>query len=463
MNESEALQVLLLRVFEDPVAAPWSEADRDAMSREAERALGEAASPERLIATRAALAMTCLLDREPRLRAAHAAAARPAWLVPTVLLLAFGVGLAIDSLGSANRINLFAVPLLAMLAWNLVVYALLAGRALGGHGEAWRPPAPLHALVSRIAHIPRSSPPALSRFIAEWARASAPLQTLRLTAMLHAAAAVLAIGALASMYARGSFFEFRAGWDSTFFEAATLHRLVTWMLGPASLVSGITLPTAAEFATLRLSAGQGEVAARWIHLYALTIVGVIVLPRLLLAARAGWRARRIARAFPLPLQESYFQRLLTRQRGVPVAVQVLPYSYHLPPGRSAALRAVLAPDCAGEPDLRLADSVPLGGEDDPERWLGAARCAAGGLVVALFPLTATPERETHGAFVTALAARLPAGGKLLVLVDEASFRQRFGTDASGRLEQRREAWRGLMRQLGHEPRFADLSLPAPER
>ena len=463
MNESEARQVLLLRVFEDPVSPPWSTAERDAMSREAERELGEAASPQRLIAVRAALAMPRLLARDAPLRAAHAATGRPGWLLPAVLLIAFSVGLAIDSLGAAQRINLFAVPLLAMLAWNLVVYALLVTHALSGERKANLSPGPLRALAARFAGLPHSPPPAIARFIADWARASAPLQTLRLAAMLHGAAAVLAIGALVSMYARGSFFEFRAGWDSTFFDAQSLHRLVGWMLGPASWASGITLPDAAEFAALRFSAGPGEVAARWIHLYAVTIVGVVVLPRLLLATWAGWAASRRASEFPLPLHEAYFQRLLTSQRAVPVAVQVLPYSYRLAPDRAAALRTVLAAECGGEPVVHLAEGVPLGGEADPERWLDAARGAANGLLVALFPLTATPERETHGAFVAALAARLPAGARLIVLVDEAGFRQRFGSNDAGRAEQRRDAWRSLLRPLGHEPRFADLASPEEAR
>src|SRR5690606_5449517 len=67
-------------------------------------------------------------------------------------------------------------------------------------------------------------------------------------------------------------------------------------------------------------------------------------------------------------------------------------------------------------------------------------------VLALLSATATPEAETHGAFVDALAAALPAGAPLLALVDESAFVARFGDDplAAGRREQRRLAWSRML-------------------
>lgn len=456
MIEAEARQVVLLRAFEDPLAAPWAPADRDAASDEAARELGEGAPAERLVAQRAAWAVTRLTQRLPAVASALAATTAPAWLVPAVLLAAFAIGLAIDCVGNARHIDILPPHLLAMLAWNVAVYALLVVHALWSGSTAWLPLTWLRSLANRLAGMTRSPPPALARFLADWLHASQALQATRLAATLHAAAAVLAVGAIVSMYARGSFFEFRAGWESTFFEAATMHALVTGLLGPASRISGIALPDEAGFAALNFATGGGENAAHWIHLFAVTIVAVIVLPRLVLAAWSAWRARTMRRDFSLPLNEPYFQRLLPRPRGTPIVVPVLPYNYRVPPERAAALRAVLTPECAGEPQVHLHDSVPLGGEDEPAHWFPALAGEAAGLWVALFALTATPERETHGAFVQALAAHLPAGVRLLILIDEAEFRQRFG---SPRLEQRCDAWRGLMQALGHEPRFVDLTAP----
>ena len=97
---------------------------------------------------------------------------------------------------------------------------------------------------------------------------------------------------------------------------------------------------------------------------------------------------------------------------------------------------------------------------------GEARCAAEArslrhgrtVVVAMFPLTATPERETHGRFVEALAEA--AERAPVVLVDESAFRQRFGD--SPRLAERRNAWRSLFAPMGIAAVFADLALPQAE-
>jgi hypothetical protein len=76
----------------------------------------------------------------------------------------------------------------------------------------------------------------------------------------------------------------------------------------------------------------------------------------------------------------------------------------------------------------------------------------------VFPLTATPEREHHGAFLRALDAQ--AGReRVLALVDESGFRQRFGAEAQARLVQRRAAWEAVLSAEGHEPVFADLAAP----
>lgn len=461
MTEAEARQVVLLRAFEDPLTAPWTEADREGASREAARELGETAPAERLIARRAAWSVTRLARRLPAAASALAATTAPAWLLPAVLLIAFAIGLAIDAIGNARHINILPPHLLAMLLWNVAVYGLLAVHALWSGSTAWLPLAWLRSLASRVAGMTRSPPPALARFLADWLHASQVLQATRLAATLHVAAAVLAVGAIVSMYARGSFFALLAGWESTFFDAGTMHALVTGLLGPASRISGIALPDEAGFAALNFAHGGGEIAARWIHLFAVTIVAVIVLPRLVLAAWSAWRARTMRRDFALPLNEPYFQHLLPRSRDAAAVVSVLPFSYRVASESAVALRVVLAPESASELHIRLHASVALGGEDEPEGWYPALSGDAASLWVALFALTATPERETHGAFLQALAAHLPAGVRLLVLIDEAGFRERF--DAS-RLAQRRDAWRGLMQALGHEPRFVDLMAPvaAPE-
>jgi hypothetical protein len=100
----------------------------------------------------------------------------------------------------------------------------------------------------------------------------------------------------------------------------------------------------------------------------------------------------------------------------------------------------------------------MGAEDDLPGHLPAQLPAT---VVALFALTATPERETHGAFLRALASRVGPPDGLAVMVDESGFRQRLaGAMLAERLAQRRAAWQALVASQGLSARFVDLSPPA---
>jgi rubrerythrin len=97
-------------------------------------------------------------------------------------------------------------------------------------------------------------------------------------------------------------------------------------------------------------------------------------------------------------------------------------------------------------------TLPLGAEDDlPRHVLDESEPD----VAALFAATATPERETHGAFVRALQERLGSRAVISVLVDESGLRERAGSapDAELRITQRRAAWQRMLH---------DLSLPAPK-
>jgi hypothetical protein len=85
--------------------------------------------------------------------------------------------------------------------------------------------------------------------------------------------------------------------------------------------------------------------------------------------------------------------------------------------------------------LTAASATPYGSEE-----LAAALAPPAGttLRVALVDLAATPEDDTHGAFVAALRSAAPAV-PLLLLADETAFRARFAA-LPARLAERRAAW-----------------------
>jgi len=287
---------------------------------------------------------------------------------------------------------------------------------------------------------------------------SAPLNSARAALLLHAAAAALALGVVAGLYLRGLVLDYRAGWQSTFLGPAQVHAVLDLGLAPARALTGQPLPDVDAITALRVSAGspaQG-LAAPWLHLYAATLALFVIGPRLLLAIAAAWRVRWRSRHWPLPWHEPYFQALLRQAAGRAPRAWALPHAAPVSASAALSLQALLA--AAGGPDLqlRVADPVGLGQEDD------AARCtppADTTLVLVLVDLASTPEAEAQGRLLATLAAAAPTCQRLL-LVDEAAFVTRFGA-LPQRLQDRRQAWQHLADTQGVGLLLTDLSQPAP--
>lgn len=480
MNASEARQLLLIRALEaDPAGAPaWTAADAAWASAEASRLEGERADPDRWLARRASVAVGRLAQRQPDLAAWAAAGPAVPKLALVLIAVALGVGLTSNAIGPTQRINLLAPPLLGVILWNLAVYAGLLVQAL--RRRAGRSAAVGPGLLQRAGdkvsawagqHPSLKANPALQTFVSDWLQASRGLQTARFAAVLHFAAFMLAAGALAGLYVHGMLLEFRAGWDSTFLGAEAVSRWLSLVLGPAAAVSGVPLPTAGELEALRFSRGPGENAARWIHLYAITTVAVVLLPRLGLAVASAWQARRLTRQFPVAMDDPQVRRLLQQlaheRRETALTVVVLPYSYRLAASCEARLADWLADTLGPGLDWRLLPVVPQGDEDRLDHhWpRGSGDADTPDVVVTLFALTATPERDTHGRFLRAVQARcagMPRPPRCLVVLDESGFRQRLAAaDLEARLAQRHAAWQALLDEAGLTAQVADLGAPWP--
>jgi hypothetical protein len=359
-----------------------------------------------------------------------------------------------------------------MLAWNAAVYALLLAGALRRaffRGGAPARPNPAARLLERWAQpgerVSGAQPAlaaALGRFARDWVRFSSRLTYARASRTLHVAAAALAAGVLLGMYLRALGIEYRAGWESTFVGAETLHRLLALALGPASALTGIALPGPEQLQALRWSAGPGENAARWIHLHATTAALFIIGPRLALAAWHAVRALRLGRRFPVPGREDfYIRRLLRNAEGQGSLVRIVPYAFHPPLATTRKLERLLA-DLLGD-KARIVFDPPVGyGEED--EWLAAAgpEREEADQWVALFNLASTPEAENHGAFAAGLAAG-SGGAGLAVLLDESAYRARLAGQggAEGRLAARRSAWAAMLGAAGLAPLSLDLEEGEP--
>jgi hypothetical protein len=464
MNEADARNVILLRAFETstPRTDAWNDDDRAWASRAAAEVVGSGADAEQFLARRAALAVERLDGRDRNVqRTLRAMNWRP-WVGWVIVAVAFALGLAMDAIGPAQRVNILAFPLLALIAWNLVVYLLLIGSSVVSITASDNVgPGPLRRGVARlalgIAHaLPANASTPLLPFTHDWTKRSSPLLLARAARVLHWAAFAFALGAIVSLYLRGLVLEYRAGWESTFLDAESVRHLLSYVLAPASAITGIAVPDAGHIDAIQFSKGPGEHAGPWLHLFSAVIALFVLLPRALLALISQWREKRLIKRFPLTIDDAYFQGFLRAHRGERARIRVIPYSYHLSPQSTLGFNRVVTRVFGSGADVSVAPAVAFGGEDAlPSDLVPADRPA---LVAVVFSLTATPEAEHHNVFVNAIAQRAGMATPVAVIVDESGFRERFAGQP-GRQEERRNAWRRLLETTGREPVFVDLVTP----
>jgi hypothetical protein len=473
MNEAAAREVVLVQAFETahPQPPSWSDDDRAWATR---LALDEArpGGADAFIARRAHHALQRLGPREP---AVAEWLTRRLWRwhwVAWAVLVGLGAGLIADAIGSGQRINLLAPPLWAVLVWNVIVYVLLLGHVVARLFMRKPRGGGVLRLTERVLRIGRRLPglrspgatasgsaKALQAFAGRWLRVSAALSAARASTVLHAAAAALGAGLIAGLYLRGLVLDYRAAWESTFLSAESAHAVLSVVLAPALAVSNVVLPDVAAFEAMRAVHGEaaaGASAAQWIHLLALTVLIVVVLPRGLLALAGAARAHWLERHMALPLTGPYFEQLLRAREGEVARVVVVPYASTPSAATALALRALLAKSLGDTVQVEIGATIAFGTEDDADAL--APPPAGTTLVVALFDLTATPEAEQQGRFVRGLAAH----ASTIVMLDETAFAQRFANDAA-RLAQRRDAWRVLAVELGTVPVFVDAASPDEAR
>jgi hypothetical protein len=385
-----------------------------------------------------------------------------AFLLPLVALVA---GAAIDHIADPHRVDLLSAPLLLIVLWNLVVYIVLfAWMFVRSKRKGWVSPDLMRRLSVGKSALPRKLPAplatALGQYTLDWTAISWGLTHARLARTIHLAASAFALGAILSLYARGLLTAYAAGWESTFLDAGQVHALLSWVFKPALLVFPLQGFSVADVQALRFvqepSAAGG---ARWVHLYAASLLLLVVLPRVALAVWSGWRAARLSRRFPVDLQQPYYRRLageIGMQEG-PGLLRVLPYSFTLDERRNHALDTIARTLLGTSARLMLRPSIAYG--DDVRAALEEVDADAGAaLSAALFNLAATPEQENHGAFLAALRQRVPGA---IVLLDESSLAERAGgqPDADARIAERVALWRQFCGYHGLPATLVNLLAP----
>ncbi|MEM9292820.1 MAG: DUF2868 domain-containing protein [Acidobacteriota bacterium] len=479
LQERDAQRVLMVRAFEE-VDSEGHFLSREERLRASEEALAGRGAPAvsaeaaEVVARRAQILERELHRRSPLPRqVAHTLrlGSSAAW---ALLALALLLGLLASALGTDRHVHLLAVPLLATFAWNLFTYFsfasvwLLKGASGGppgsGLGRIFAPLASFWAArqaASRLREAPREESsvvgPALARFLTAWRRAATSLLLARGRRLLHLAALLFMGGLIAGTYLRGLAFEYRATWESTFLNADQVERLFSILLTPASRLASLPIPPVAE-----IQAPASGPAAPWIHLFALTALLLVIIPRGLLALTETWRAWWLKRRITVELSGAYARRILAAGRGEGLTVDLVPVGHRPPAESSERLQSALRDLFGSQARLRLHPPLAAGStlasltkpkdsspeakteEDEQSANLESPESAPWTLTTVLwFSLAATPEDEVHGEILR----EAQHSGSTLAVVDTSPYARQLGESGEERLKQRRKTWDNFAHQL----------------
>lgn len=225
------------------------------------------------------------------------------WVARGLPLAALLLGLAIDRISNAHRVDLLSPPLLTVLAWNLAVYLLIAWRAMRPPqaSGAWLQQAlrPLHHPFGRAERGRGLAARIAADFHQRWWAHAAGLLQQRAARVLHLCAAAWGAGIALSLLLRGLVVRYQFGWESTFLDATQVHAIVSVLFAPLTLLLGLAPFTLQEIAATQNFAGEsgaagmgGAAGSRWVGMYVGLLLLAVVLPRLALAAGARWREHR---------------------------------------------------------------------------------------------------------------------------------------------------------------------------
>lgn len=225
------------------------------------------------------------------------------WVARGLPLAALLLGLAIDRISNAHRVDLLSPPLLTVLAWNLAVYLLIAWRAMRPPQApgAWLQQAlrPLHHPFGRAERGRGLAARIAADFHQRWWAHATDLLQQRAARVLHLCAAAWGAGIALSLLLRGLVVRYQFGWESTFLDATQVHAIVSVLFAPLTLLLGLAPFTLQEIAATQNFAGEsgaagmgGAAGSRWVGMYVGLLLLAVVLPRLALAAWARWREHR---------------------------------------------------------------------------------------------------------------------------------------------------------------------------
>lgn len=376
-------------------------------------------------------------------------------LIGWALVLITGYWL--SDLGQSSEFNLLALPLVGLLAWNAVVivlgilFELMPASPVAGHG-GWL----AEFLANGISRAGKATKEVESGVAAAvrarfeelaWPLAWRRLQ-MRLRVWLHVAAALLALGGAVALYARGWSREYRAVWESTLLSKDQAGAFFETLFKPASNVLRKPVPLE-QIEGMHRTAGKAATPAPalpWIHLYAGTMLVLIVVPRLLLAgigaARSGRGITRGARSLTWG---NYLRGLIRAVEGGNERIQVLVHAMEPTPTHREVWDRGVRERFGGMARAEYV-RIPAGDEDE----FAAEWQPVSANLVMLFSMATTPEAEVQRRLVSDVRQRLltkHAEPELIVLLDGTSLAGRWSPE---KIAGREQLWSQMVEGLASE-------------
>lgn len=365
VTEPQARRLVLAQALEagDPQgrlvgAVEREQVERDALAASGDPARGEPLDERAYLLARAGRLVDLLSHRQPSLSRLAQPPAWQAWLAWVLPLVALVAGALIDRIDNPRQVNLLSPPLLAFLFWNLAVYVMLIVFALRRPGPGIEVPGAWARMAQGLAGRAGSGlrGQVAARFQLAWWRVGGALEGQRWRRILHLSAAAWGVGVALSIVLGGLVREYRIGWESTLLDLPQVHAFLSALFAPVVALTPLQPFGADELARLHFGSGAdvGRMEARrWVFMYLALIGLLVVVPRLLLATFAWWRAAWMARSVAVDIGHESFAPVLGRVRPARVTLLLA----HAGEGGPTVI----------EQALRQAGGVPPPG-DPRENW-----------------------------------------------------------------------------------------------
>lgn len=368
----------------------------------------------------------------------------------------FLTGYALTDLGQTSEFNLLALPLVGLLAWNAVVIILgvlceFMPASAKVRSGGWLAEFLAHGISREPAATAVEDPPGdavRARFRAlAWPVAWRRLQ-MRLRMWLHIAAALLAVGGATALYARGWSHEYRAVWESTLLTEKHARDFFGVLFKPASVVLRTPVPQD-QLPGMHRTGGKAEQPAPalpWIHLYAGTLLVLVVVPRLLLAGLGALRCGGVitgdARALPWG---GYLRGLLRAVEGGNERIQVLVHAMEPTPAHCEVWDRGVRGRFGG---MARPEYVHIRAGDEDDFAAGWEPVTAN--LIMLFNMATTPEAEVQRRLVSDVRQRLltkHADPEMIVLLDGTGLAGRWSQE---KISGREQLWSRMVEGLVSE-------------